>query len=65
MKRQKHFLIFLLCGDTHPWGKVLLGFKITGKLYAFLQHRVVAKVSLQGVTRQLEVDLLLLTTFRA
>lgn len=52
-------------GDTYPRGKVLLGFKVRSDLHILPGQRVVTEVSLQGVTCQLEVHLLLLTTFRA
>lgn len=51
--------------DTYPRGKVLLGFKVRSNLHILPRQRVVTEVSLQGVTCQLEVHLLLLTTFRA
>lgn len=50
---------------TYPGRKVLLGFKVRSGLHTISGQHVVTEVSLQGVTCQLEVHLLLLTTFRA
>lgn len=59
------FCAFLADVSTYPGGKVVLRFKIGGDLHALPLHRAVTEVSLQSVTCQLEVHLLLLTTFRA
>lgn len=50
---------------TYPRRKVLFGFKVRCDLHVLPGQRVVPEVSLQGVTCQLEVHLLLLTTLRA
>lgn len=51
-------------GSTYPGRKVLFGFKIRLKLCIVI-HWVIPEVSLHGVTCQLEVHLLLLSTLRA
>lgn len=49
---------------TYPGGKVQLGFKVRSDLHIFPGRGMVTEVSLHGVTCQLEVHLLLLTTLR-
>lgn len=55
---------FRCLGSTYPGRKVLFGFKIRLKC-CIVVHWVIAEVSLHGVTRQLEVHLLLLSTLGA
>lgn len=50
---------------TYPRRKVLFGFKVRSGLHILPGQGVVTEVSLQGVTCQLEVHLLLLTALRA
>lgn len=50
---------------TYPRRKVLFGFKIRCDLHIVLDKWLVTKVSLHGVTCQLEVHLLQLPTLRA
>lgn len=60
----KHNMRFRFLGSTYPGRKVLFGFKIRLML-CIVVHWVIAEVSLHGVTRQLEVHLLLLSTLGA